>query len=198
VFIDNDTQITSSRFFKVSSIDTEVLVDKIVSEPVGETIYINSTNQPAPNANYLSSYQFMAPTDNETITVSYVYNDLIRNVAASVEAERLLTSDVLVRAGFEIPIKVSVNIKVAAGFITETILIEVSNAIGNYIQQNSQFGSLLSSADLLTAILSVTGVSSATVNAFNRDGSNTLSSTIQLSDREYGILSTDSPIVVVA
>ena len=123
---------------------------------------------------------------------------MIRNVAASVEAERLLTSDVLVRAGFEIPIKVSVNIKVAAGFITETILIEVSNAIGNYIQQNSQFGSLLSSADLLAAILSVTGVSSATVNAFNGDGSNTLSSTIQLSDREYGILSTDSPIVVVA
>ena len=67
VFVEQGTQITRDRFYRVTNITTTITVDGLPVDPAGEQLAINSTAQPALGAQYLANYTFAAPTEGETM-----------------------------------------------------------------------------------------------------------------------------------
>jgi hypothetical protein len=196
-FLENGVQVTAARFFSVKSIESEIIVDRVLASASGELLGVDSLAQPAPGTQYLASYTFAAPLDGETITVAYNYNDAIRTVANSVEADRVLTSDTLVRDGFEVQTRVEANVRIASGFNANAILIDVSNALGVFFATRPTFGGTILVTQIESTIEDVTGVTSATITVLSRTPQAVVND-FTLTDREYATLAPNNPILTIS
>lgn len=197
VFVENGTQVTKDRFFNVNSVTAEITIDRLVADPAGEVLTINSLAQPTPGTQYLTSYTFAAPAEGETLTITYTVNDVVRSTAQIIEADRVLTSDVLVRAGFEVPVYINANIRIASGFNPNAIITDISNALAQFFVALPAFGGTITSADVTTIISGVTGVSNLTLNTLSRNPIAEVV-TIELNEREYATIASGNPILTIS
>lgn len=197
VFIENGTQVTQSLFYKVDNIATQVVIDKALSALATEVMSISALDQPAPGAQYLATYTFTAPLDGEALTVSYTYNDAVRAVAQNVETERVLTSDVLVRAAVEVAIRIEASVQIASGFSANAIAIDVANALGVFFDAQASFGGTILVDDVEATIANVTGVTSAGLNVLSRTPEAVVEN-ITLTAREFPVLATNNPLLTIS
>lgn len=197
VFIENGTQVTASLFYGVDNITTQVIIDKALTNLTSEVVSIAALDQPAPGAQYLTSYTFTAPLEGEAITVAYTYNDTVRTVANAVEAERILTSDTLTRAGVEVPVRIEASVLIASGFSANAITIDVSNALATFFEAQAAFGSTITIADIQSTIANVTGVTSVGLSVLSRTPAAVIED-IVLTTREYAVLAANNPLLTIA
>jgi len=196
VFIENGTQITRDKFYSINNIQTQVILDKVKSIPTTEVISVVSLEQPAAGAQYLVDYTFAAPVDNETVTVTYTYNDTVRVVAQMVEAKRVLTSDILTRAGVEVPIRIEAKIFMNSGYNASALVIDITNALSNYFNGLVMFGGIIAPDFIESLMTNVTGVASVKLNVLSRT-LKAVVETITLTDREYAALASSNPLLTV-
>lgn len=196
-FLENGTQVTQSRFFNVTTIACAITIDRVAASPAGELLGIQSLAQPAPGTQYLGTYTFAAPSVDEVITVTFNYNDVIRSVAATLEANRVLTSDVLAREGFEVPIRITAGLQISTGFNPNAVIIDATNALGIYFASLTGFGGTISITNVRGILEGVTGVTSVTLNVLSRTAEASVSD-IALSAREYASLAPNYPVLTVS
>jgi len=197
VFIENGTQVTGSRFYSIDSIKTQVVIDKVQSQLATETLSIVALDQPAPGTQYLVDYTFTAPLDGELITASYTYNNVVRTVAQPVESQKVLTSDVLVRAAVTVPIRIEANVFIATGFNATSIVVDVTSALNTFLASRASFGGTILVTDIETVMTNVTGVQSVKLNVLSRTPANEVVDMV-LTAREYGVLASNNPILTIA
>lgn len=197
VFIENGTQVTTNLFYSVKNVTTQVVIDKALSTLASEVLSIAALDQPAPGAQYLTTYTFTAPLEGEALTVSYTYNDAIRAVAQSVESERVLTSDVLVRAAVEVAIRIEANVQIASGFSASAITIDITNALNTFFDAQAAFGGTILVTDVEATIANVTGVTSVGLSVLSRTPEATVGD-ITMTAREFPVLATNNPLLTVA
>jgi uncharacterized phage protein gp47/JayE len=197
VFIENGTQVTQDLFFSVNNVTTQVVIDKAPSTLATEVLSISALDQPAPGAQYLTTYTFTAPLEGETLTVSYTYNDVIRTVAQAVEAERTLTSDILVRAAVEVPVRIEANVLIDSGFSANAVVIDIANALQTFFAAQSTFGGTILSTDVGATMASVSGVTSVGLNVLSRT-SEAVVNDIVLTAREFAVVAPNNPLLTIA
>jgi hypothetical protein len=197
VFIENGTQVTASRFYAVNNVTTQVVIDKVEAELATETISIVALDQPAPGAQYLVDYTFAAPLDGELITVSYTYNNAVRSVAQPVDNQKVLTSDVLVRAAVTVPIRIEANVFIDTGFNGSSIVIDITSELSTFLTSRASFGGTILITDIEAVMTNVTGVQSVKLNVLSRTPANQVID-IVLTAREYGVLASGNPLLTIA
>ena len=196
-FIENGTQVTSSRFYAVREIDTQVILDKVEVDLATETLSIVALDQPAPGSQYLTDYTFAAPLDGEQITTSYTYNSAVRNTAQPVDSQKVLTSDVLVREAISIPLTIEASVFIGVGFNPTSIVVDISNALATFLESRASFGGTILITDIEAVMTNVTGVESVKINTLSRTPAKQVVD-IVLSAREYAVLASSNPLLTIA
>jgi uncharacterized phage protein gp47/JayE len=197
MFIESGTQVTTSRFYAVNSITTKVVIDKVVADLATETLSIVALDQPAPGAQYFVDYTFAAPLDGELITVSYTYNNAVRSVAQPVDDQKVLTSDVLVRAAVAVPLRIEANVFIDTGFNASSIVIDIASALSTFLTSRASFGGTIAVNDVEAIITNITGVQNVKLNVLSRTPANQVVD-ITLTAREYGVLASGNPLLTVS
>lgn len=142
--------------------------------------------QPATGTRYTIYYNYLAPKQNERISINYNYNQLIATVTFAEETSRPITADVLVKAATELLVDATVNIVVSSTYTTSAAVVQqnVQNAIIATINTNT-LGAVLNSSDLIVAAQGVSGVERARILAFNLDGVAGQVLTLQAQENQY-------------
>lgn len=143
-------------------------------------------NQPATGSRYTALYDYLAPKQNERITIRYNYNKLISDVTFNVETSRPITADVLVKAAQEILVDATLNIVVSPNFSSSANIViqNVRNQIISAINTNT-LGDTLSSSALISVAQSVDGVERSRIIYFNEDGKTGQVLTLQAQENQY-------------
>lgn len=135
------------------------------------TLSILNLNQPASKSRYKSSYNYVAPKNNERITINYNYNKLLGDTALLLERRRFINADVVTKECKYILLDATVNIVVLPEYVnsSRTVQQNVADAITNLL--NSQrLGQTIDQSDLINAAYGISGVDRARVIYFNKNG----------------------------
>jgi uncharacterized phage protein gp47/JayE len=179
-FSTNGTQITSNIFNNVSKIYVNSGFTT-VSNALSGTFTVSNFNQPADNSLYDVTYDYVAPQENERITITYNYNSIIDTATLAIEKVRPITADVLVKEATALNIDVSVEILLLPAYQSQatTVTQNVTQAASTFLTATS-LGTTVYSAGLINALFSVPGVADVTILNFSIvGGSNTTYITAQ-------------------
>lgn len=178
----NGTAYTNKKFAIVDSIYSSggfraSASTKITASPV---------TQPAPGARYKVYYDYIAPKPNERIAIKYFYNRLISDVSLAVNKNRTINSDVLVREAKQVPIDLTMSVKVSSAYSGSSISVlqNVKNAMLSVIN-STQLGSTIDYSAIVNAAFSVAGVANARVIIFNKSGNVGQKISIKAKSDEY-------------
>lgn len=135
------------------------------------TLTITNLNQPSSRSRYKSSYKYVAPKTNERISIDYNYDRLITDSTFAIEAARPINADVLVKASTGILIDVTMKIGVTNEFINNSTIVlqNVQDAITATLNA-TQLGTKVDASDLINQAYTVSGVDSARILFFNKNG----------------------------
>lgn len=132
---------------------------------------ISNFNQPITGSRYTTYYNYLAPQPNERIVITYNTNSLVANTQVSIEANRPINADVLVREAKEILVDVTMNVVITPTMISSTALVlqNLQDQLIATINSNG-LGAYIDSSSLINAAFSVSGVGGARIQSFNVDG----------------------------
>lgn len=188
--LDNDTEnvsfsksgtlYTDKRFATVKSIAVSSGFTSGASQAA--TLTVNTLNQPSTGSRYQSTYDYLAPKQNERISVRYNLNKLVSDSQLAIEGTRPITADVLAKEAQSVVIDVTINIVVFPEFSNNTLTVKqnVQDAVTAALNAN-QLGTTIDASDLVVVTQGVDGVDRARVLFFNKEDSagNVLSITAQ-------------------
>lgn len=199
-FINSSTQLTTNRFEKISSITTDIVLDRVSQIPGGEKLKVDITNQPKAGVSYNVSYSFEAPKNNEVLNVSFAYNALMQSVQTALENKKDALADVLGKEMYSTPITISANVVLTAGFNVTEVISGVTQAIteqfSTFIANNPMGGGRIDATDTLAVIKSVNGVDDLSLTQHHRPGYTGVTN-IELTTREFPTFDETSPQITV-
>jgi hypothetical protein len=151
-------------------------------------ITLSSFTQPALGARYKVYYDYIAPKQNERITVRYNYNKLISDVTFNVESGRPINADVIVRGANPVLLNLTLNIVILDDYKSSSSSIKqnVKNKLITELTA-TQLGTTVDSVTLINIAQSVTGVARARILYFNKNGVEGQVLTITAQKDEYFI-----------
>jgi hypothetical protein len=169
-FSKNGSQITDKIFAKVTSIG-RVSGFTNSAGAVSGRFSIDTVNQPEQNASYVVNYNYIAPKNNERITINYEYNKLIGDATYAIEAGRPITADVLEKAAEKILIDVTAEIIVLPSYETSssTVKQDVADNISSSLNATA-LNTTIDVDDVSTNAHSVAGLDKITITHFNEQG----------------------------
>lgn len=128
------------------------------------------------------------PSLNETVTISYTYDRLIRDTQSYVDriGTQLYRSDILIRKAIPVLMRTKVSIQVLSSFDETDAASSAFASVSDFINKN-QFVSVLSASDLISRLSAdVAGVSNIDVLEFTRDLTGTIPvETVEFKPYEY-------------
>lgn len=199
-YVNSSTQLTTNRFVGISRIESDIVLDRVTREPGSESFKIDITNQPQPGRGYNVTYDFEAPKDGEALNVSFTFNSLLQTVQSSLEEKKDALADVLGRAMFGVPVTISANIVLTAGFNVQTVIANVTRAVSRqfstFISENPFGGGRIDATDTILTIKRIDGVDDLTLTAHHREGFTGVTN-IELNTREFPALDNTSPEITV-
>jgi len=147
---------------------------------------ISYFNQPANGSRYQAFYDYLAPKQNERITIRYNYNKLIGDTTFNIESSRPITADVLVKAATKVLVDITMNIVVKTEFSSssDVVVQDVKDKITSAINTNV-LGDVLNGSDLISVAQGVNGVDRVRIIYFNKDGVTGQVLTITAQKNEY-------------
>lgn len=189
-FSRNGLQVTDKVFQSISRIS----VGSGFKNPAGNlegVVTVSNFNQPANNTAYEVDYDYVAPKENERITVTYNHNQLINDATASIEDVRPITADVLIKEAKAVPIDMTIRIVLLPQFEDQeqTVIQDAIDAVTSFLTANT-LGSTLDASDVVNALYSVSGIDRVTILNFSTgDSGNRLSITAERNEfLEAGIV----------
>lgn len=132
---------------------------------------LNSMTQPLLGSRYSATYDYTAPKTNERITITYNYNQTITDATFTIEQNRPINADVIVKQAVAIPVDVTMNIVVSAAYTTSSTIVaqNVRDILTSSINLNS-LGGIIDASDLVNSAYSISGVDRARIIYFNKSG----------------------------
>lgn len=149
-------------------------------------ISISPFSQPPSGTRYKAYYDYIAPKNNERITIKYYFNKLISDVSLAIENNRTINSDILVREAKPVPIDVTLSVIVSGAYSNSSISVlqNVKDSLLSVINSN-ELGATIEYSAIINAAFSVSGVASAKVIIFNKSGNVGQKISIKAKSDEY-------------
>lgn len=175
-FSKSGIKVTDKTFIDISRVSVGSGLTN-TSGVVEGNITISNYNQPINGTSYSASYDYLAPKENERITVTFNHNNLINTSTLSIEDVRPITADVLVKAAVAKQIDVSIKIIILPSQLDQeqTILQDAVDAVTSFLSSSS-LGSTVDASDVINALYAVSGIDRVRVLNFSSgDSGNVLS-----------------------
>jgi hypothetical protein len=184
-FSRNGSLITNKKFGYISSINRYYGMQDSGGTVSGRII-IETINQPDGNNTTSINYEYLAPKENERITINFEYNKLISDATEAIEQKRPITADVLVKSATKIAIDVEVSIVVSSAYINsiESVKQDVSDEISSALNATS-LATTIDSSDITNSIYNVAGVDRVRIVRFNKTGETGTKLSIVANKNEY-------------
>ncbi len=181
-FTKNGTLYTNKRFITTDSVQSISGFTKTNSA----NIVVSPLTQPTSNARYTAKYSYVAPKQNERISITYNYNNLITSATLAVDNLHHPNDDILVKAASAISVDITAYVIVLDTYAdsANTILQNVYNTIVNSATLTS-LGAILDQSDVSTAVGNVAGVDSIRITHFNISGNAGSVSSIKCQKNQY-------------
>jgi len=188
----NSSQYTYKRFATLDNIS--VSTD---SYSIFTGVAVSLVSSPIASTRYKVNYTYTAPKSGERVLVTYFYNKLVGDLTKTIESERIINTDILVKAAVEVPLAVAVSVVAASGSNPVTMQSTVTNALLTIMNTETLGGTLQPSYVSSELFRLVSGL--VNVN-FTRFGKQTETGTkeVLLKDNEYYSLSSSNVAVAVA
>jgi hypothetical protein len=169
-FSRNGSAITNKTFGHINSVNRFYGMQDSGGNISGKVL-IDATNQPDGNSVYSVDYDYIAPKNNERITINFEYNKLISDATQAVELKRPITADVLVKEASKVEVDVSVSVVVTTSYKNskETVKQDVSDNVSAALSA-TQLGTTVDASDIVNSIYNVSGVDRVNVTRFNKHG----------------------------
>lgn len=150
------------------------------------TLTISCLNQPFIGNKYIGNYDYIAPKQNERITIRYNLNKLIPDTTLLVENVRPISADVLVKEAKPIYIDVELNIVVKPEYVNNSNIVvqNVKDAVTSSLNI-SKFGQIIDSSDVIVTAQSVEGVDRVRIIQFNKADESGSVLSISAENNEY-------------
>jgi len=177
-FTKNGEQVSKNKYTTIDSISVNSGFTNI-NNIIGGVLSIRTFNQPDSNTVYDTNYIYVAPKENERITITYNYNSLIDTATLAVENVRPVTSDVLIKAAIALSVNVSIRIVILPAYIdqAQTVIQNAIDTVSSFLTATS-LGTTVDSSDVVNVLYSVPGVDRVRVLNFSiAGGFNTISIT---------------------
>ena len=183
-FSKNGEQVTDKMFSSVS----KIYVSHGFKNPAGDVtgnIKVKNFNQPVDNTTYAVGYDYIAPKENERITVTFNYNSLINTITKSIEDVRPITADVLIKEAIAKDIDVSIRVVLLPEYIEQeqTVLQDATDAVISFLTSGSM-GTTIDASDVINILYSVAGIDRVRIFNFSYGDSGNLAS-ISAERNEY-------------
>jgi phage-related baseplate assembly protein len=130
-----------------------------------------SFTKPSVGARYTIFYDYLAPKQNERILIQYNYNKLMSDTTFTVENNRPINADVLVRAAKLVLLDLTMNVVINANFVSTqtTVLQNLRNQLVAALTTN-KLGQTIDQITLINIAQGVQGVDRARILYFNVHG----------------------------
>jgi hypothetical protein len=132
------------------------------------TLTVYALSQPNTGSRYQATYDYLAPKQNERISLRYNLNSLIGDSQLAIETTRPITADVLAKESQPILIDITMNIVVFSEFTNNSLTVKqnVQDAITGALNANA-LQTTIDSSDLIAIAQGIEGVDRARVLYFN-------------------------------
>jgi len=183
-FSRNGEQITNKLFSTISRISLGAGFQNPSGQITG-TVSVNNYNQPISNTSYDANYDYVAPKENERITITFNHNQLINQATSAIERVRPITADVLVKAAKAKDIDVNIRIVLLSEFTDQeqTVIQDAIDAVTSFLSASS-LGTTIDASDVVNVLYTVNGVDRVQVINFSTINSGNLLS-ITAKKNEY-------------
>jgi uncharacterized phage protein gp47/JayE len=174
---DNDSESLSyTRNGALYSNKKFVLVNRVYVSSGFKTsqatkITLTAFNQPSLGSRYTVFYRYLAPKQNERISIRFNYNQLISAVTFAIENNRPINADVIVRGAKQVLLDLTLNIVLTDSFknsatsVVQSVKDKLITAM-----TTSQMGTIIDNPTLINVAQSVQGVARARIVYFNKTG----------------------------
>ena len=181
-FTKNGTLYTNKKFALIN----RVYVSSGFKSSLSTKITLTSFAQPIIGSRYKVYYDYMAPKQNERISIKTNYNKIISDTTFAIESSRPINADVLVKSATLTLLNVSVNIVISSDY-SNTSSSVVQNVKDQIItaMTTTELGQTIDMPTLVNAAQSVPGVSRARVTSFYKNGTTSQLLTFKAQNNEY-------------
>lgn len=166
-FTRNGTLYTNKKF----AIINKLFILSGFNSSQSARFIVSLFTQPSTGSRYRVFYTYVAPKQNERILIRSNYNQVISDATFTIEANRPINADVLIRAAKQILVDSTINIVIKSDFLSSSAIVlqNVKDRIINTINTNI-LGDTLNSSDLIAAAQSIDGVDRVRIVYFNKSG----------------------------
>jgi len=179
-FSKNGTHITNKSFISISRVALASGFKNAAGNVAGN-ITVTSFNQPTSNTTYNVDYDYVAPKENERITVTFNHNTLANDATDAIENVRPITADVLVKVAEAVVIDVYLKIVLLSEYENQSLTVkqDAIDAVTNFLTASS-LGTTVDASDVINKLYSVNGIDRVRVINFSvGDSGNLLSVTAE-------------------
>lgn len=175
-FSRNGTHVTNKVFQYVNRISVGHGFTNVAGDVIGK-IVVKNFNQPINNTSYSVDYNYVAPKENERITITYNHNKIVNTATLAIEDVRPITADVLIKLAKAKEIDISLKIVLLPEYLPQSDVVEENaiNTVTTFLNANS-LGTTIDASDVINALYSVSGVDRVQIINFSTgSGGNVLS-----------------------
>lgn len=179
-FSKNGTHITNKVFTDITRVALSSGFKDARGTLKGKFVVANF-NQPTGNTSYSVDYDYVAPKENERITVTFNHNALMNTCTNAIENVRPITADVLIKAAEAKVIDVNLLIVLLPEFVEQeqTVKQDAVDAVTSFLDASS-LGTTVDASDIINVLYSVSGIDRVRVINFSvGDSGNLLSMTAE-------------------
>lgn len=161
------TQVTDKIFQDISRISIGSGFKNSAGALEG-VVTISNYNQPINNTSYNADYDYVAPKENERITVTYNHNRLINDATSAIESVRPITADVLIKEAEAKVIDSTIRIVLLSAFTdqSQTVIQDSIDAVASFLSANS-LGTTVDASDIINTLYTVSGIDRARIINFS-------------------------------
>lgn len=133
------------------------------------TLTVAPQNQPIQGSRYTANYDYLAPKQNERITIRYNKNQVIDDNTFAIERARPIGADVLVKSAVPIQVNITLAIVVEKGFETSSAVVaqNVQDAVTQALNATA-LGTTIDESDFINVAGKIAGVDRVRSTRFNR------------------------------
>jgi hypothetical protein len=131
----------------------------------------SSFTQPALGSRYKAFYDYLAPKQNERISIRYNYNQLIADTTFNIESARPINADVLVRTAKIVLVDLTMNVVISSDYSSsqDTVLQDLRSQLITTLTSLS-LGTVVDAPTLINVAQAVPGIARARILHFNKAG----------------------------
>ena len=165
-FTRNGAIYTNKTFVNIN----KVFIASGFTSTTSAKITFSTFTQPAANSRYKVFYNYIAPKQNERIIIKYNYNNLITDTTLTIENNRPINADVLVKQSNNLLVDTTMNIVLTSAAASSEALIKqnLKDKLISFINSNT-LGGVIDSSDLINLAYSVNGIDRARIIYFNKN-----------------------------